>query len=295
MTDDVELFAGDATRNARVVMSPDAGGRIRQVFVTDTPLLAETADASPTSTGWGSFPMAPWAGRIRNGRFTFMGDDVALDLNHQDGDRGGGDGLTPPAPGTHGDLPEQDRDRHSIHGTTFFRPWTIDAQQATRIEMSCDLDGALGWPFPGVARQAIELAPDHVDVEMTLESVGDAVFPASIGWHPWFAKPDRLEFDPIAMYEQDDAGLPTGRLVDVPPGPWDDCFVNRRAVRLHYDRDHAATVTVSSPAAHWVVFDRPDHATCVEPQTGPPDAPTLRPDVVSPGVALQLTMRIGWT
>ncbi len=294
MTDDVELIAGDDEREVRLTVSPTAGGRVRQILVSGVGLLAEPADGDPLSTGWGSFPMAPWAGRIRNGRFAFLGADIALELNHQDGGGGGGGTLSPTRPGTKGDLPDEDRDRHSIHGTTFSRPWTVDASRDARLEMSCDLVGSLGWPFAGVARQTITVAPGGVDFSMSVESVDGSVFPASIGWHPWFAKPDRLGFDPIAMYEQDAAGLPTGRLVVPPPGPWDDCFVNRQPVLLHYDRRIASTVTVSSPAEHWVVYDGPEHATCVEPQTGPPDAPTLRPNVVASEFPLRLTMHIGW-
>lgn len=294
MTEDVELIAGDDERAVRVTVSPTAGGRLRQILVSGVGLLAESTDGDPISTGWGSFPMAPWVGRIRNGRFTFLGDDIALELNHQDGGEGGGGTLTPTRPGTTGDLPAEDRDRHAIHGTTFSRPWTVVARDASRLEMSCDLVGALGWPFAGVAHQTITLAADGVDFDMSVESVDGSVFPASLGWHPWFAKPDRLDFDPVAMYEQDATGLPTGRLVEPPPGPWDDCFVNRQPVRLHYDRRVASTVTVSSPADHWVVYDGPEHATCVEPQTGPPDAPTLRPEIVESEVPLRLSMHIGW-
>lgn len=294
MTDDVELNAADDERDVRLIVSTAAGGRVRQILVSGVGLLAEPTDGDPLSTGWGSFPMAPWAGRIRNGRFAFMGERVALELNHQDGDARGGGTLTPTRPGTNGDLPEADRDRHAIHGTTFSRRWTIDAHDTGRLEMSCELVGALGWPFAGIARQTITLASDSVDFAMSVESVDGSVFPASLGWHPWFARPDRLDFHPIAMYEQDDAGLPTGRLVDVPPGPWDDCFVNHRPIRLHYDRPIASVVTISSSADHWVVYDGPDHATCVEPQTGPPDAPTLRPKIVASDAPLRLSMHIGW-
>ncbi len=294
MSDDIQLIAADEQREVRLVVSTALGGRVRQIEVAGVELLAEPSTGDALSTGWGSFPMAPWAGRIRNGRLTFMGNDIALAMNHQDGDGAGGGTLTPPRPGSSGPLPDEDRDRHAIHGTTFSRPWTIDAVSPTALDMSCDLLGALDWPFPGVARQRIALSPDGVDLAMSVESVGGSVFPASIGWHPWFAKPDRLDFTPVAMYEQDASGLPTGRLVDVPNGPWDDCFVNQQPVRLHYDRSVASTVTVTSPVDHWVVYDQPAHATCVEPQTGPPDAPTVRPKVVAPGSPLRITMRIGW-
>ena len=296
MTDDVELIASDDEREVAVVVAPTAGGRVRQIIVSGVGLLAEPTDGDPLSTGWGSFPMAPWAGRIRNGRFSFLGDDIALELNHQDGDGDGGGGgtLTPTRPGTNGELPGEDRDRHAIHGTTFSRPWSVDVVDTARLEMSCDLVGALGWPFAGVARQTITLTPDGVEFAMSVESADGSVFPASLGWHPWLAKPDRFDFNPSAMYEQDAAGLPTGRLIVPPPAPWDDCFVNHQPIRLHYAREIASTVTLSSPADHWVVYDGPEHATCVEPQTGPPDAPTLRPKVVAPGMPLRIMMRVGW-
>lgn len=294
MVGDIELIASDDQHDVLVTVSPTDGGRVRQITVDGVGLLATTAHADRRSTHWGLFPMAPWAGRIRNGRFTFKQRDVTLELNHQDGDSDGGGTLIPARSATSGPLPEQDRNRHAIHGTTFSRPWTVHAREPTRLEMSCDLDGALAWPFAGVARQTLDLSPTGIEFEMSVESVEGSVFPASIGWHPWFVKPDLLDFRPVAMYQRDEFGLPTGRLVEIPEGPWDDCFVNHDPVRLHYDRATVPAVTVSSPVDHWVVYDGTDHATCVEPQTGPPDAPTLRPKVVAPGAPLRITMHIGW-
>ena len=123
----------------------------------------------------------------------------------------------------------------------------------------------------------------------------DVALPATIGWHPWFAKPDRLVVHPVAMFEQDTFGLPTGRLVAPTPPPWDDCFVNREPVELRYHRRLAPVVTVSSPdCEYWVVYDKPAHATCVEPQSGPPDALNLRPDVTTSAHPVRRTMSIGW-
>ena len=65
--------------------------------------------------------------------------------------------------------------------------------------------------------------------------------PASLGWHPWFRKPDRLDFHPEAMYRRDDEHIAVDELVDVPPGPWDDCFVNNDAGRR--SRSTASTCT----------------------------------------------------
>ena len=53
-------------------------------------------------------------------------------------------------------------------------------------------------------------------------------------------------------------------------------------------------MTVTSDCDHWVVYDQPAHATCVEPQSGPPDALNVAPVVVSPGEPLTRTMTITW-
>ena len=95
------------------------------------------------------------------------------------------------------------------------------------------------------------------------------------------------------MYVRDDDFIPSGRLVPPTPPPWDDCFVGPAHMpRLHYSD---LAVTVSSDCDHWVVYDVPDHATCIEPQSGPPDAFNLGLATrLEPGELLQRTMTIRW-
>jgi len=266
----VVLAHGDT----EVAVAVDAGGRLAQIRAAGEPLLIEPGD-DPTSTDWGSFPMAPWAGRIRHGRFRFLGSDHQLATNHQDGA---------------GDDPAR---RHAIHGTVFTRPWTVVDLRPASIEMRCELTGALDWSFAGVAVQRIEVGADVVACELAVESGGEP-FPAELGWHPWFRKPQRLDFAPLAMYRLDGIGLPTGELVVPSVGPWDDCFVNVDPVTLRYDRTVAPAVTLTSDCDHWVIYDQPAHATCVEPQSGPPDAVTIRPRLTGPSAPLRRTLTISW-
>ena len=37
---------------------------------------------------------------------------------------------------------------------------------------------------------------------------------------------------------------------------------------------------MTSACTHWVVFDERPYATCVEPQTGPPDAFNIAPSII---------------
>ena len=51
---------------------------------------------------------------------------------------------------------------------------------------------------------------------------------------------------------------------------------------------------MSSSCDHWVVYDEPEHAVCIEPQSGPPDAFNLGgSEVASPDhpVVHQMTLR----
>ena len=296
---DVTLRARDDLGGATVEVAVADGGRLRRATVdvdgADVDLLTRPPEGAPAaSSGWGCFPMAPWAGRIRHGRFRSLGRDVRLDLNHDDGEGGGGGGIEPPEPAPVGELAGADLRRHAIHGTAFSRPWAVVDAAEDRCELTIELRGALGWPFAATATQRLALHPDRLELELVVEAGDGEAFPASIGWHPWFAKPDRLEFDPLARYACDDLGLPTGELVVPDPSPWDDCFVHDGPVRLRYDRPAVPVVTVSASTDHWVVYDGPPDATCVEPQTGPPDAANLRPRLVAPGRPLAISMRIAW-
>ena len=70
--------------------------------------------------------------------------------------------------------------------------------------------------------------------------------------------------------------------------------MNSAPVVLHYDRPTVAVVQVESDCDHWVVYDEPADATCVEPQSGPPDAFNLVHHVVTPATPLRRTMTIAW-
>ena len=269
-SDLVDLDAGEAS----VLVAPTAGGRIAQITVSGQQLLVDLPAGNAHPMGWGSFPMAPWAGRIRGGQFDFDGIAHQLELNHVDGD--GGPGRA-----------------HSIHGTVFTRSWDIVDRSSTTVTMTCPLAGALGWPFAGTAHQHIEVTTDRVMCQLWIDG-GPNRFPTEIGWHPWFRKPDRLQFTPTAMYVRDRFGIPTGELVAPTVGPWDDCFLNTEPVVLHYDRPIAPAVTVTSDCDHWVVYDHPVDATCVEPQSGPPDALNAVAHLVDPDHPLHRTMTISW-
>lgn len=240
-----------------VAVDPRRGGRLASVDVDGVELLVRygTRPETTSATGWGAYPMVPWAGRIRHGRFRFRGRIHDL-------------------PRTFGP--------HAIHGVGFATPWRTVGRDDTSVELELELPTDARWPLGGVARQRIAVDGDRIALHLSVTAT-DRAFPASIGWHPWFRKPQRIEFDPLAMYRRDEHGITVDELVEVPAGPWDDCFLNEQPVVVSID---GVTVTLSSNCVEWVVYDERSYATCIEPQTAPPDAPNIRPEVVEPGSTL---------
>lgn len=216
-----------------------------------------------TAMSWGAYPMVPYAGRVRNGRFTHAAVEYRLPINH---------------------------DRHAIHGTVFDRSWTIVDRSPARVVMTAPLGRR--WPLGGSVMHEVAVDAEQRRVSCTLTvTTTSASMPAQVGWHPWFVRPATLDIDFAEMYVRDDDYVPNGRRTTPPAGPWDDCFVLPRCTPTVVFPD-GVRLEVTSDCDHWVIYDMPVHALCVEPQSGPPDGFTLAPHVVTPDAPLQRTMEL---
>jgi len=253
---------------AAVTVDPDAGGRVAQVRVDGVDLLVGRPDDGDPMQ-WGCFPMVPWAGRLRDGELRFDGRTYRFPLT------------MPP---------------HAIHGIGYDRPWSVTSADDHDVELRLELSEP--WPFGGHVVHRVDLGEQTVD--LTLEVHAERPMPAAAGWHPWFRRRPvagsdvELELHAHAMYQRDADGIPTGRLVPVPPGPWDDCFtgVDRHPIVRW---PGVGQIELTSTCDHWVVYDEPSHAVCVEPQTGPPDGLNRAPVVVTADAPLVARAALRWT
>lgn len=220
-------------------IDPSRGARLTSLQVGGFELLAEA----------GSFPMVPWAGRIRAGQLMIDNAIYALPLG---------------------------KDGNAMHGLGRNVPWQQIAEGHYRREIGSP------WPSEGIAELRYELLPDGLRTILTWSD--DANLPCSIGLHPWFNRrlesgdDVQMDLDLDVMVQRGDDGLPTGELIEPTPGPWDDCFGLNASPVLTWPG--ALEVTLSSTSPWWVIYDVPDETVCVEPQTVPPDAfdhPTLQP------------------
>ncbi len=257
---------------AALTVDPPDGGRWTSLVVDGLELLSGTSVAGvPAGVQHGCFAMAPYAGRLGDGRLEHAGRSWQL---------------------------PQDAPPHAIHGHVFDVAWHVSPGSGPSDAV---LTAPLGppWPFAGTVRQELRLRPDGLDARLVLHA--EEAMPATLGWHPWFARrlarggELALQVEPVAQYALDGRALPTGELVAPTGGPYDDCFRGVRAPpRLVWPG--ALALTLTSSADHWVVFDRLPDVVCVEPQTGQPDAVALGlAQLVPAGGELALELGLRWT
>ena len=258
-----ELAAGEA----RLRVSPDNGGRWSSLRVGGLELLGRGVDAL---VGWGCYPMAPYAGRIRRGRLDWAGRRHQLPI----------------------DMPP-----HAIHGVTLDRLWTVVEHESARAVLRCDFDTR--WPWRGHVVQTLDLAAGGLAARLEVHADNEPM-PAWTGFHPWFARhlgrgaPARIEIAAAGILPRDTDGMPRPEPVPVPSPPWDDVFVDV-AWPAAVLWDGAVRLEISADTPFAVVFDERPGAVCVEPQTAPPNAAELGlANVVEPGDPLVLNTVLRW-
>ncbi|MFD9607997.1 aldose 1-epimerase [Streptomyces sp. NPDC090082] len=254
------LTAGDA----ELTIDPENGCRIESLRIGGTEVLRQ-------GERFGSFPMVPWCGRTENGRFRNGATTHQLPVNA--------------AP-------------HAIHGTVRDRAWKPARTSATEAVLTCELDDP--WPYKGLVTQVFELAEDSLTLRFGVETSHDS-FPAQAGWHPWFLRnlgqggqDASIAFAPAWQEERGENHLPTGRRIDPLPGPWDDCFGMPGGVDVTLTWPGELELRVASRAEWVVVYDEPEEAICVEPQSGPPNGLNTLPRLVTPIDPLEVEATWSW-
>ncbi|QIS22843.1 aldose 1-epimerase [Nocardia terpenica] len=257
--EELHLSAGDARLTVNA-----ATGRVANFRLGDIEVLR-------TGARFGSFPMAPWCGRMRNGELRWEGTTYQL---------------------------PRTAEPHAIHGTVRDHPWEVVEHSETALVLAQELREP--WPFRGRVTQSFDLAPDSAAFRMTVESASDP-FPAQVGWHPWFqrrltptGKDVEIDFTPGWQEERGADYLPTGNHIAPLPGPWDDCFGMPDGVRVTLTWPETLQLTITSPTRWLVVYDLPPETVCVEPESGPPNGLNTTPRPVTPTNPLEADMTWRW-
>ncbi|HEY2889019.1 MAG TPA: aldose 1-epimerase [Dongiaceae bacterium] len=235
------------------------------------------------------FPLTPFSNRLRQGRFTFEGREIALPLN------------------TSGP--------HVEHGHGWQNPWqAIDATPESAVLRLAHKSDA--WPFDYVMEQRFHLGADGLEIELITRNESNMPMPYGFGLHPYFPRtPEcRLTAAVSGFWETDaevmplhhttpPAALDPAKGLPVADRVMDNAFTSwqRRAVIDWPERATRLAMTATGPLGVLVVYIPPgENYFCAEPVSNITDAFNLaheRSDtgmqIVGPGasVSARVTLR----
>jgi aldose 1-epimerase len=292
---EVEITSGDARLAVDL-----RGGAMRTLSVGDRELL-DGYTAGTVPSGSRGRVLLPWPNRIREGRWSWGGRDLQLELA----------GLDKPT---------------AMHGLVGWQPWSVLEQAGDAVTVGTVVEPRSGYPFRLAAAIDHTLEPGRLTVTMRVRNAGADPAPFGAGFHPYLAVGAQedggiagaeLELPARTELVVDDGGLPTGerRPFDGAMGRIGDRSLDTPVTDLARDADGWARVRLRSAAlgalelavdASWPwlqVFTgdtlragQRRRSVAVEPMTCPPNALADHVDLVvlEPGADWAGTWTLGW-
>jgi aldose 1-epimerase len=240
-----EISSGDHT----IVLDLAAGARAVSWSFEGHELLV---GSNPHPLDCGMYVMAPWVGRNSENTVRWNDRDHVFPTNSG---------------------------QWAVHGSAYQTDIaSVSSEilsQSERLVITQNLDQ---WVEKLVMQTSWQVFSDRLETSVTLRSHSGAAFPASVGWHPWFRKEipalGQLKYHAgKAQRYLREGEIDTDAHCEFRPedGPFDSTLkVLGQKIDLSWGDQLGLTITNSSP--WFVLYDQPAHATCIEPQSAPPNA-----------------------
>ena len=187
MNPTLELRAGELV----TILAPTVGGAIANFYSQRGGqqqhwLRPNTAPNPATPWTMASYPLVPFANRIRDGRSSFGPRPLNLPANYPDS-------------------------KHAIHGTAWQQPWQVIDQGVDHATLALDSPAA-EWPYAFRAVQRFTLdAQTGLTVVLSVTNTDTVDMPVGLGHHPYLPHRagTRLTTDVQAMWAGDAEVMPT--------------------------------------------------------------------------------------
>lgn len=292
---EVTVTSGDAELTVDL-----RGGGLRRLAVGPWDVL-DGYEPGVVPAGRRGGVLLPWPNRIRDGRWTWQGRQLQLEIASS---------ATPAA----------------MHGLVSAQPWQLLDAGADRATVGTVVEPRSGYPFRLAAAIDYALAADRLASTVRVRNVGAEPAPFGLGLHPYLAVGARndgdiaeaeVELPARTLLVVDEGGLPTGerRQFDGAVGRIGDRVFDDPLTDLTRDGEGWARVRLRGPAGSievavdrswpWLQVFSGDtlpagqrrRSLAVEPMTCPPNALADGVDVIvlEPGAEWAGTWTLAWT
>lgn len=247
----------------------EVGATLRELRLGNEPILDGFGAEEMANAGRGQV-LAPWPNRIRDGRYTFGGQELQL-------------GLSEPGRG------------NATHGLVRWLPWIPAAHTANSIRLRCLLHPQPGYPFSLRCDLTYSLTEHGLHVSFSAHNAGPGPAPFGLGFHPYLSAGRgpvdswRLQVPAREMLISDSRMIPIGREAVAGkfdfrrPRPigdlaLDTCFTSLQGDRVLLESERRLELWFGAGFTHLMVFsgdglpERARASLAVEPMTCAPDA-----------------------
>jgi aldose 1-epimerase len=290
---DVELVAGSAR------LAVDLRGGALRALTAGGEEVVDGYPAGVVPAGRRGGLLLPWPNRLRDGRWSWAGRDLQLDV------------ASPEKP-------------NAAHGLLSWQPFTVLSRFSDAVTVGAVVEPRPGYPFRLAVAVDYALRPDRLTVTVRVRNAGGEPAPFGAGMHPYLAV-GATEDGGIADAELTvpartalvtDGGLPTGdrEPFDGAVGRIGDRAIDTPLTDLVRDGDGWARVRLTGSAGRielavdgswpWLQVYTGDtlpegqrrRSVAVEPMTCPPNALADGVDLVllDPGAAWAGTWTLAW-
>lgn len=228
------------------------GAYLKSLVLGGKDILKQSPDDKPTHGGCAV--LLPYAGRVRNGEYTYEGKRYTLPKNSEG---------------------------NAIHGFLKDTNLGIIRSGASQVELGATLANA-GYPTSLEVKILYQISDSDLSVSLRTTNTGNQKAPLSIGFHPYFlGKKWQLDHEcSIERLEMKDSYFPDGKTVlfdfngkELHKEKFDDCFRFPCNARVTTDQDKLEIRKKNMP--YVVVFNgkwAEGKSVAFEPYTSAPDA-----------------------
>ncbi|THV41581.1 aldose 1-epimerase family protein [Glycomyces buryatensis] len=259
------------------------GGGVRSYTYKGRHIVMSYGD-DELAPGWSGHVLAPWPNRVRDGRYSFGGEDFQLPVNEIETNT-------------------------SLHGFVAWAQWTAVEVTETSVTLECRLPARLGYPWTMLLRTRWSIGPGGLRAAHTVSNPGIRTLPFGIGTHSYFVPGSLERIDEATLHvpaskklKLDKQQIPVGDEAGDLAKPTvlkdhviDDCYGGltrgsdgKAEVRLADPVSGSAVTVWMDESFDWVHIytadgldgDRNRASVAIEPTTCPPNALASGEDVV---------------
>lgn len=239
------------------------GASLQELTLNGTAIIQDLAPL-PYSSTYASSILFPFANRIKDGAYTFNGNDYAFEIN-------------------------QVEENNALHGLVYNKTFDIVNQECNHDSASVTLqyienNESIGFPYTYSIQLQYIFTKDKLSLKLSVTNTDSKTFPFTLGWHPYFISDNlhdsALRFDCTEKLVIGDRNITTGvenieavEALEIKDQKLDDCWILKSNKVIFNTPKYNLTIGSSVDTNFLQAYTPPRLNTiAIEPTTGVSDS-----------------------